>query len=121
MTQQPSRTTGPRPHRRRPVRWWWPVLVAVLLGSTAAAFLPVVAFGTSYCPPDEPDPYDVLLLRGAFAVTGLAVAVPFVAAAAVDLHRGAPEAARAKALASLLIAGLAVLSAAGARPSTWCF
>ena len=87
----------------------------------AVLYLPVVAFGTSYCPPDGPDPLDVWLLRGAWALVGVLPAAPIAVAAAVDIRRGAPDAARRKLFVSVALVSLGVLAAAGARPSTWCF
>lgn len=121
MTDQSGTPAPPRRYTRRPVRWRWPVAASALGGCAAGAFLPLVAFGTSYCPGDGPDPRAVWLLRTAYALTGLAFALPFAVAAGVDVHRGAPDAARRKAWVAVALTLLGLLAAAGAEPSTWCF
>ena len=114
-----SRTSGR--YARLPVRWRWPVLIAVLPVLGWAYVWPAIAFGTSYCPPGPPAPGDLRLLRVATLLAFASVAAPFLVAALIDLRRGARREGLSKVGVTAALLGCGAVVAAGASPSTWCF
>ena len=117
-----TRPGAPRRHTRLPVRRRWPAGVSVLLLlATGGPLLPsVVATDLGMCT-GRADPGAVWLLRGAVALAGAVVGLPFAVAAGFDAWRGAPDAARRMASAFLAVMAAGLLVAAGTGPATACW